>query len=208
MRSMLFGLLGIAMTVGLFLLMHELISAGGDVNRDRNDILRLDFVQVDQDEIENIRERRKPREPDPPKEPPPPPKLNIEDQGRPQSQMPEIEMPQISIGVAGGAGPHLGNWSAGDPGAEGDVIPIVRIEPQYPREALVDGISGWVEIEFTIEPDGTVSDPKIVASNPRRIFDRNAIRAIYRWKFKPRIVDGKPIARRATQRLEFNIANQ
>jgi protein TonB len=65
-----------------------------------------------------------------------------------------------------------------------------------------------VEIEFTIEPDGTVSDPKIVASNPRRIFDRNAIRAIYRWKFKPRIVDGKPIARRATQRLEFNIANQ
>jgi protein TonB len=205
---MLFGLLGIAMTVGLFLLMHELISAGGNVNRDRNDILRLDFVQVDQDEIENIRERRKPREPDPPKEPPPPPKLNIEDQGRPQSQMPEIEMPQISIGVAGGAGPYLGNWSAGDPGAEGDVIPIVRIEPQYPREALVDGISGWVEIEFTIEPDGTVSDPKIVASNPRRIFDRNAIRAIYRWKFKPRIVDGKPIARRATQRLEFNIANQ
>jgi protein TonB len=122
--------------------------------------------------------------------------------------MPEIEMPQISIGVAGGAGPYLGNWSAGDPGAEGDVIPIVRIEPQYPREALVDGISGWVEIEFTIEPDGTVSDPKIVASNPRRIFDRNVIRAIYRWKFKPRIVDGKPIARRATQRLEFNIANQ
>ena len=115
MRSMLFGLLGIAMTVGLFLLMHELISAGGDVNRDRNDILRLDFVQVDQDEIENIRERRKPREPDPPKEPPPPPKLNIEDQGRPQSQMPEIEMPQISIGVAGGAGPYLGSWSAGDP---------------------------------------------------------------------------------------------
>jgi len=45
----------------------------------------------------------------------------------------------------------------------------------------------------------------VVASEPSRIFDRNAIRAIYKWKFKPRIVDGKAVARRATQRLDFNV---
>ena len=65
-----------------------------------------------------------------------------------------------------------------------------------------------MEIEFTIEADGSVADPKIIDSNPRRMFDRNAIRAIYKWKFKPRIIDGKPVARRARQRLEFNITEQ
>jgi len=208
MRMTISLFLGALVAIGLFLLMHGLISGGIDPDRDRENALRLDFIQIDQDELENIRERRKPPEPEPPKEPPPPPKLEVQNQDRPQQDMPRIDMPRVSVGLASGAGPYLGNWSAGDPSAEGDVIPIVRIEPQYPREALLDGISGWVEIEFTIEADGSVSDPKITGSNPRRMFDRNAIRAIYKWKFKPRIVNGKAVARRAKQRLEFNIDGQ
>lgn len=208
MRLLISFLVGVAVTISLFLLMHSLISGKNEVDRDRDSALRLDFIQVDRDELENIRERRKPPEPEPPEEPPPPPELRVQDQDRPQQDMPRVDMPRVSVGLASGAGPYLGNWSAGDPTAEGDVIPIVRIEPQYPREALVEGISGWVDIEFTIEADGSVSSPKVVDSNPRRLFDRNAIRAIYKWKFKPRIIDGKPVARRATQRLEFNIVEQ
>lgn len=205
MRQIVSTFLGVAVAISLFLLMHSLISGDNDVDRERNNVLRLDFIQVNPDELENIRERRKPPEPEPPKEPPPPPELKVQSQDRPQQDMPRIDMPRINIGAASGSGPYLGNWSAGDPSAEGDVIPIVRIEPQYPREALMDGISGWVDIEFTIEADGSVSDPKVVDANPRRLFDRNAVRAIYKWKFKPRIVDGQPVARRATQRIEFNI---
>jgi protein TonB len=208
MRLIVSSILGVLVAVALFLLMNRLISGDNNVDRDREQALRLDFIQVDQDELENIRERRKPPKPEPPKEPPPPPKLEVQDQDRPQRDMPRIDMPRVNVGLASGAGPFLGNWSAGDPSAEGDVIPIVRIEPQFPREALIEGISGWVEIEFTIEADGTVSDPKITGSQPRRMFDRNAIRAIYKWKFKPRIIDGKPVPRRATQRLEFNLDNQ
>ena len=208
MRLVMSSILGVAVAIALFLLMHGLISGGEDVDRDRQNALRLDFIQVDPDELENIRDRRKPPEPEKPKEPPPPPEIKVQDQDRPPQNMPRVDMPRVSVGLAGGAGPYLGNWSAGDPSAEGDVIPIVRIEPQYPREALIEGISGWVEIEFTIEPDGSVSDPKILSSNPRRMFDQNAIRAIYKWKFKPRIEDGKPVARRATQRLEFNLDGQ
>lgn len=208
MRQIISFALGIVVAVALFLLMHTLISGDSKAKRETDYALRLDFIQIDPDEIENLRDRRKPPEPKPPKEPPPPPQLQVQNQDRPQQQMPRIDMPRISAGLASGAGPYLGNWSAGDMAAEGDVIPIVRIEPQYPREALVEGISGWVEIEFTIEADGSVSDPRIVDANPKRMFDRNAIRAIYKWKFKPRIVDGKPVARRATQRLEFNINAQ
>jgi protein TonB len=208
MRLIVSSILGVLVAVALFLLMNRLISGDNNIDRDREQALRLDFIQVDQDELENIRERRKPPKPEPPKEPPPPPKLEVQDQDRPQRDMPRIDMPRVNVGLASGAGPFLGNWSAGDPSAEGDVIPIVRIEPQFPREALIEGISGWVEIEFTIEADGSVSDPKITGSQPRRMFDRNAIRAIYKWKFKPRIVDGKPVPRRAKQRLEFNLDGQ
>lgn len=185
--------------------MHTLISGDANKNREREESVRLDFIQVNQDEIENIRKRTPPPKPEPPKKPPPPPKLTVDSTDRPQQQMPDMQMPRIDLGIGSGAGPYLGNWSAGDRNAEGDVIPIVRIEPQFPRDALVKGIEGWVVVEFTIEPDGTVSDPRVVDSNPRRIFDRNAVRAIYKWKFKPRIVDGQPVARRATQRLEFTL---
>lgn len=208
MRLAISSLLGVAVAIALFLIMQGLISGGGDVNRDRENVLRLDFIQINQDELENLRQRRRPPEPEPPKEPPPPPKIEIQNQDRPQRNMLKIDMPRINVGFASGAGPYLGNWSSGNPTAEGDVIPIVRIEPQYPREALIEGIGGWVEIEFTIEADGSVSSPKIIDSQPRRMFDRNAIRAIYKWKFKPRIVNGKPVARRATQRLEFSITER
>lgn len=53
---------------------------------------------------------------------------------------------------------------------------------------------------------GTVTDVKILDSKPRRLFDRAAKRAILKWKFKPRVVDGKPVPRRAVQTIEFKLA--
>lgn len=205
MRFLVCTVLGLFVALALFLVMHELISGGSAIDRDRDEFARLDFIQVDQDELENIKRRTPPPKPEPPKKPPPPPKITVDDPDQPPRDMPRIEMPRISLGLSTGGGPYLGKWSVGDQGGEGDVIPIVRIEPQYPRQALIQGISGWVEVEFTIEPDGSVSKPRIIASEPSRIFDRNAIRAIYKWKFKPRVVGGKAVARRATQRLEFNL---
>jgi len=196
---------GLLVGLLLFLIMHSLISGRSSIERDEDSAVRLDFIKVDQDELENIKKRTPPPKPVPPKKPPPPPKVTLDNPDQPRPDMPRIEMPRISLGVSAGGGPYLGNWSAGDSGADGDVIPIVRIEPQFPREALINGISGWVEVEFTIEPDGSVSKPRVVDSDPPRVFDRNAIRAIFKWKFKPRIVDGKPVARRAKQRLDFEL---
>jgi len=184
---------GILVALGLFLLMHQLISGSPDIRKDDDDRLSLDFVRVEQEEMENIKERK------------PPPKLSQPSQDKPRPDLPRMETPRIDMPASAGGGPYLGQWSAGDPGAEGDVIPIVRIEPQWPREALIEGISGWVLIEFTINEDGTVSDPQVVDAEPRRMFERNALRAIFKWKFKPRIIDGQPVKRRATQRIDFNI---
>jgi protein TonB len=205
MRYLVSTALGIAVALLLFLIMNSLISGKNTFDRNREEAARLDFIKVDQDELENIKKRSPPPKPEPPKKPPPPPRVTISNPDQPQPDMPQIDMPRISLGVSAGGGPYLGNWSAGDPSADGDIIPIVRIEPQFPREALIRGISGWVEVEFTIEPDGSVSNPRVSASSPSDIFNRDAIRAIFKWKFKPRIVDGKPVTRQAKQRLEFNL---
>jgi protein TonB len=204
MRVIISGLFGTVIALLLFWIMQSLISGGRNLNTDRDQGLRLDFIQVDQDELERIKERKPPPEPEPP-EKPPPPKLVVNNPDPPKQNMPKMDMPKISLGVASGDGPYLGGWSADNPGVDGDVIPIVRIDPQWPRQALLDGISGYVILEFTIEADGSVSDAVVVESEPRRLFDRNAVRAIYKWKFKPRVVDGKPVARRASTRIDFEL---
>ena len=56
-----------------------------------------------------------------------------------------------------------------------------------------------------IMEDGSVDDPVVVESEPRRLFNRAAIRAILRWKFKPRIVDGRAVKRQAEQVIDFKL---
>lgn len=196
---------GAVMGFLLFLLMSALISGGEGFQKKEGGGKVVDFVRIKQDEMVNLKQRQKPKPPEKPKEPPPPPKLKVTSQSKPPPTALNIETPNIDISMGAGGGPFLGAWSPGDPGQDGDVIPIVRINPQYPREALVEGIEGWVDIEFTILEDGTVSDAVVTASQPRRLFDKAARRAIYRWKFKPRIVDGVPQQRRASQRIEFKM---
>jgi len=119
----------------------------------------------------------------------------------------DAALPDIEMNFGAGGGPYLGQWYAqsGPQQADSDVVPIVRIEPRYPREALLRGLEGWVQVEFTIDEDGRVSDAVVVAAEPKRIFDRSAVQAILRWKFKPRIVDGRPVDRRASQIIEFKL---
>lgn len=72
----------------------------------------------------------------------------------------------------------------------GDASPIVRINPKYPTSAASDGIEGWVQLSFNISPTGEVIDATVVNSEPKRIFDREALRAIKRWKYRPKVIEG------------------
>jgi protein TonB len=101
-----------------------------------------------------------------------------------------------------GAAPALQGGRGND---EAEAIPIFKIEPKYPRKAARSKIEGWVKLEFTITESGTVSDPVVVDSNPRRTFDRSAIQSIRKWRFKPKVVDGRPVQRKASQVIEFRL---
>lgn len=197
-------LLAIVVTLAAFYLMHQLIAGSRGEPELMDPPPGIRFGPVEIDERVETRDRRRPEPPPPPDEPPPPPDMQIADMEQPQQDMPRLDLPPLDIPLTG-SGPFLGAWTAGDRGEEGDVVPLVRIQPQYPRDAAIAQIEGWVKVEFTITETGSVADPRVIESRPPRVFDREAIRAILRWRFKPRIVEGVAVERRATQIIEFNL---
>jgi TonB family protein len=81
--------------------------------------------------------------------------------------------------------------------------PITRIVPAYPLEALRQGISGFVEFEIVVNPDGTVKSARVTRAEPPGQFEASAGRAIREWRFHPRIVDGKAVEYTGTQRIDY-----
>ena len=80
-------------------------------------------------------------------------------------------------------------------GSDRDVIPLVRVPPDYPPRALARGLEGWVQVRFTITPTGTVKDPTVVNADPKQIFDDAALKAIARWRYNPRVEGGVAVER-------------
>jgi protein TonB len=78
-------------------------------------------------------------------------------------------------------------------------------DPVYPSQALRNGTRGWVELEFTILPDGSVRDIQVVAAEPGGVFDAAASDAVATWRFRPRLVNGQPVSQRSTVTLRFDV---
>ncbi len=203
-RMLVSCLLAVAVTFSLFYLMVTLVFSNNDRVIDKDNLAGIHFGPVDIPEDAASKQRIKPKPPPPPKEPPPPPKMQV-DQANVEPTILNLNIPKLDVPLVGGSGLFLGNFAAVDRTAEGDIIPLVRIQPQYPRDAQIKGTEGWVTIEFTITPVGTVTKPRVIDSKPPRIFNREAIRAILKWKFKPRVVDGQAVERQATQTIDFNL---
>jgi protein TonB len=90
-------------------------------------------------------------------------------------------------------------------GADRDALPLVRIEPDYPINARQNGIEGWAVVEFTISAAGTVKNARVLASEPGTTFDRAALNAVRKWKYNPKIVNGRPVERSGV-RVRFDFA--
>ena len=59
------------------------------------------------------------------------------------------------------------------------------VPPEYPKDALKRGIGGEVRVRFTLDADGKVRSAEVVNSSPADVFDRAALDAVRRWRFKP-----------------------
>ncbi len=89
------------------------------------------------------------------------------------------------------------------------VVPVVRVNPDYPPRALARGIEGWAELQFTIDETGAVIDPIVVASSPKKIFDNASLDAVSQWRYTPPIEDGVAVQRTDMRtKVRFMLASE
>jgi len=69
--------------------------------------------------------------------------------------------------------------------------PTKRVDPIYPADAARSGTTGYVEVEYSIAPDGKVADVSVVDAKPGRVFVAAAVKAVKQWEFAPGETRGK-----------------
>jgi len=76
--------------------------------------------------------------------------------------------------------------SAPKPAVRKGLVPVEVIKPQYPREAIRAGIQkGRVVCLLDVDEKGNVTDVKVKSAEPPRVFDREVVQTLMRWKFIP-----------------------
>ena len=73
---------------------------------------------------------------------------------------------------------------------DGGYLPLVRVEPTYPRSAITRGIEGYTVVEFDITAQGIVQNPRVLVAFPSNIFNAASLKAISKFKYKPRVDNG------------------
>lgn len=203
--------LGTSIALSLFLGMHYMISHHQQGFKKTENIVMSEFVRLKRTTILHTKPHQVPDKPKA-KQRPTPPKMQLQQTqvqniSAPDMAIPQLDIPLQSKSFTGSVlkGQKVSVGSTGPMKINSNVMPLVRIPPIYPRRAARRRIQGWVKIEFIISKKGTVEDAKVVAAEPSSIFNRAALRAIKRWKFKAYLVEGVPQEQRAVQTLEFKL---
>jgi protein TonB len=191
--------IGAVVTLAAFAFMDYLISSDERVPAEVKPPIVLEIMQDRPDTEVKIKTRPLPPPPQPKVQPP-----------RPQTMTPaEVTGPQIGIG-----GPEIEfdnapvNTQFVTPKDSGATA-IVRVDPKYPIEAAREGTEGWVDLAFSIDKAGNVIDAQVINAEPKRIFNREALRALKGWKYRPKIENGQAVVQTGLQVvLEFKIQQE
>lgn len=198
-RYFIAGVLALSMTFILLWGMQKLIAGGNNAMSDPVKGNVLDFIRLKKDESV-VKKERKVQKPAKPKEPPPQMKAPPMQQSNPNANASKNSFAadiQADIGLSGGL-----NLNSTD----GDYLPIVKVAAVYPRRAQSRGIEGFVIVEFTVTKTGAVTNPIVVHAEPEGMFDRAALDAVVKFKYKPRIVDGEAMIVSGVQnKISFEI---
>lgn len=191
--------LSVVITFFIFYGMQSLIQSGEGALSDPPRGSVLDFVRVKKESSPEKKDR-KPKKPPKPQEPPPPMEAPQMDSPDPNADAVSSDFGaeiEADVGLEGGLSLESG---------DGEYLPIVKVQPIYPRRAQQRGIEGYVIVEFTVSKLGTVVNPKVVKAEPANIFDNAALQAAAKFKYKPRVVNGEPVEVSGVQnRITFKI---
>jgi len=94
---------------------------------------------------------------------------------------------------------------ARDPNSVAAVIlqRVYSVDPEFPEIAREHDLSGFVDLEFTVRADGTVTDVNVLKAQPRGVFENAAVDAVSKWRYRPIERNGLPINEHARLRLNF-----
>ncbi len=175
-------ILGVAVTFGLLFVMQSLIATGKGAYIESESFRIVDFVRV---ERENFVETRndKPEKPPEPEMRPDIPRTDSLDNSSDSIAVSQSS-PQIDVGL------HIGG--VGFDVSDGEFLPIIKVAAIYPTRAHKRNLECYVILEFTVTRTGAVKDVVVLESTDS-IFEESAIMAAYKYKYKPRVVDGEPV---------------
>jgi periplasmic protein TonB len=80
-----------------------------------------------------------------------------------------------------------------------------KLDVQYPSRALQANVEGWVEMSYTVGPDGSVSNLKVLNASPTRTFETSAIKAVSHLRYLPVIQGGKAITVNTQVRIVYRV---
>jgi protein TonB len=173
-----------AVTIALFYFMQALIATGGDME-ERVNVIRIVDATMPEIVMEVVREVERPEEIEQVDQPPPEaPDRNINMDG--DSSL-NISRDVVNVDL------DLNIGAAGLGATDGEMLPLVNIQPTYPTRAAQRGIEGWAQVAFTVTETGGVRDVVVVDAEPAGMFDQASIRAAERFRFQPRVVNGQPV---------------
>lgn len=112
-----------------------------------------------------------------------------------QMQMGSVKPAGVSVNIGNlGMNTDLSlNQNTGLAITGGNYLPIVKVAPVYPPSARSAGIEGWVLASYTVTKTGAVTDVVVLDAKPEGVFEEAAINAALNFKYKPRVVAGKPV---------------
>jgi len=183
-KATLFSVVGGCAAFALFVVMAELATNNATSFDPPLEFPVVEILTAQEDTPAQVKPPQMPEPPTPPERPP-------QNEVVQQSTDTGLGMgpPDISIDV-----PTIGIPGPDFTGpTQGDAMPIVRVNPKYPITAARDGIEGWVTLSFTIDELGRVTDISVMDANPKRIFNQEARKALKKWKYKPKLKDGKAV---------------
>ena len=187
--------LGALVAFGLLFLMQALIASGQAAITEVRSARVVDFVRVRREERLESKRSKPDRPPNPDQPPPEAPQPSMDDTAAELGEGVQavravhnepVPVAEVAMDVSPGFGVAAGT-------ADGDYLPIVKVAPVYPQRAIERGIEGYVIVEFTVTKTGAVRDPKVVECYPSTIFNKAALAAALKFKYKPRVVNGEPI---------------
>ncbi|MCS0436275.1 energy transducer TonB [Vibrio diabolicus] len=191
-------------SVSLFSFMAWMVDKGNQRAPEASEAVRFDMVMVENEADVQRRQRSVPEQPEPPQAPEPMELSQADTQMEPMSQMTPVSALGLNTALEGIAisAPNLkgtmGNQQA---------LPLYRVDPRYPSKALKRRVEGYVIMRFTIDATGRPKDIEVIEAEPQRMFEREAIRALKKWKYQPKVEDGVSIEQFGqTAKVEFKLA--